>query len=117
MRFQKGDREGDQLDKLKHENRRLKRELKAVRKMLDRYCVAEQKGLIEKNVIQKSRKREKKEELVERWKCYSCEDGVLELIIIGNRYFINGTNCTKHTKTQVFDDSVEGIRPDRYGNQ
>ena len=105
----KTDKELDILDRLKHENRKLKRELKAVRKMLDRYDVAEQSGLIDENAIMPSKKRRKEAELRKLWKCYKCQKGVLKIIRIGNRYFRKCTYCDKHTKSQIWDDSVEGI--------
>ena len=103
------DKEYDTIDRLKHENRKLKRALKQTRKLLDRYCVAEDKGLIDGDVIVPSKKRQKEKELQEKWKCYECEHGVLELIIIGNRYFRKCNQCGKNTKTQVWDESVEGV--------
>lgn len=106
------DRELDMLDKLKSENRKLKRALKSTRKMLDRYEVAEQKGLIENDTIIPSKKRNKEKELKEKWRCYDCERGVLELIIIGNRYFRKCNNCGKRTKSQIWDESVEGVLPE-----
>lgn len=106
-------REHDQLERLKNENRKLKRELKTARKLLDRYCVAEEKGLIEEDVILPSKKRLKEDELLKRWECYECHEGVLELIIIGNRYFRKCNHCGKNTKTQIWDETVEGVRPNR----
>ena len=103
------DKEFDLLDKLKHENAHLKRELKRARKMLDRYDVAEESGLIDENVIVPSRKRKKEAELIKLWKCYACEIGVLKIMRIGNRYLRICTNCDKRTKSQIWDDSVKGI--------
>ncbi|NVM34018.1 MAG: hypothetical protein HWN81_00380 [Candidatus Lokiarchaeota archaeon] len=103
------DKEFDLLDRLKKENKRLKRDLKATRKMLDRYSVAEEKGLIDEGAIMPSKKRQKEKELQEKWKCHDCEKGVLELIIIGNRYFRKCNNCDKHTKSQLWDESVKGV--------
>ena len=104
------DKEIELLDKLKHENRKLKRALKAARKMLDRYQVAEKKGLIEEDIIVPSKKRQKEKELRDKWQCYECDGGILELIIVGNRYFRKCNVCGKHTRSQIWDESVEGIR-------
>ena len=103
------EKEIDLLDKLKHENRKLKRELKVARKMLDRYGVAEEKGLIDERVIMPSKKRHKEKELSDKWRCHDCEIGVLELIIIGNRYFRKCNHCDKHTKSQLWEDAVKGV--------
>jgi ribosomal protein L37AE/L43A len=105
----RGGKEYDLIDRLKHENQKLKRELKTARKMLDRYLVAEEKGLIEEGVIVPSQKREKEAELVEQWTCYECGKGVLRLIRIGNRYFRKCSHCDKHTKSQLWDPSVKGV--------
>lgn len=106
----KTDKEIEQIDRLKYENKKLKRSLKQLRKLLDRYEVAEEKGLIDEGTIIPSKKRQKEQELLERWKCYSCERGVLRLIIVGNRYFRKCDSCGKNTKSQVWGDSVEGIK-------
>ena len=102
-------REFDLLEKLKKENKHLKRELKRARKMLDRYDVAEQKGLINEDIIVPSKKRQKEKELLEKWRCYECENGILRLIIIGNRYLRKCDQCGKNTKSQIWDSSVKGI--------
>jgi hypothetical protein len=98
------------VDRLKHENARLKRELKRARKALDRYAVAEEKGLIDQGVVVPSKKRQLEKEMKERWACHSCETGILRLIILGNRYFRKCDNCAKHTKSQIWDSSVTGIK-------
>lgn len=105
----KTDKEFNIADRLKHENRKLKRSLKAARKLLDRYAIAEEKGLIDEGAIVPSKKRQKEQELTEQWTCYKCEIGVLKITKFGNRYFRKCTNCDRHTKSQVWDPSVEGI--------
>ena len=77
--------------------------------MLDRYDVAEQSGLIDENIIVPSKKRQKETELKKLWTCFECQKGVLKIVRIGNRYLRKCTNCEKHTKSQIWDDSVEGI--------
>ena len=96
------DKELALVDKLKHQNKKLKRELKVARKMLDRYNVAEEKGLIDEDVIVPGKKRNKEQELKDLWRCYECEVGVLKRINIGNSYFRICDKCGKHTKPQVF---------------
>jgi hypothetical protein len=103
------DKELDLLDKLKHENEKLKRELKTTRKQLDRYAVAEEKGLIEKGVVTMGQKRRDEKALVEKWRCYDCNQGILKLVILGNRYLRICDVCGKRTKSQVWHDKVEGI--------
>ena len=105
------DQEFDLLERLKHENKKLKRELKAARKMLDRYQVAEQAGLIEDDVILPSKKRQREQKLKELWSCHEKDcGGVLELVLIGNRYLRICNGCGKHTKTQALEDrDVEAL--------
>ena len=106
----KRDQDFDIIDKLKHENAKLKRDLKQVRKLLDRYSIAEEKGLIDENAIAPSKKRQKERELKEKWQCYTCESGVLRIVMIGNRYFRKCDHCGKNTKSQVWDTSVKGVK-------
>lgn len=104
------DKELELVDKLKHENKKLKREIKAVRKMLDRYLVAEDKGLIDEGIITPGKKRQKEKEIKEHWKCHDCENGYLFIIQVGNRYFRKCNGCGKHTRSQIWDDKVEGLK-------
>lgn len=106
------DKDLDLIDKLKQQVEQLKRELKSTRKLLDRYQVAEQKGLIDDNgLILRSKKRiQQDEEELEnknRWKCYDCKRGFLEIVIFGNRYFRLCNECGKRTKSQIWDESVD----------
>lgn len=106
----KNDKEFDFIDRLKHENKKLKQQLKSLRKMLDRYEMAEQKGLLQADgIIIPSQKREREEVLSERWACYRCEKGVLHLVTLGNRYYRQCSNCSHHTKSQPWNSNVEGI--------
>lgn len=104
----KSEKEFEFIEKLKQENKKLKRDLKVARKLLDRYHVAEEKGLIEEDIITPSKKRQKEKELLEQWQCYTCGKGVLRLIRIGNRYFRKCDKCGKNTKSQLWDPSVKG---------
>ena len=106
------DKEMDTLDRFKHENKKLKRELKTVRKIRDRYAVAEEKGLIEENEIIPSAKRTKEKDIKAAWSCYKCNEGTLRLVIIGNRYFRKCDGCGKNTKSQQIHDNIKGVFPD-----
>ena len=112
--YRKGDKEFDLENRLKHENKKLKRELKAARKLLDRYRMAEEKGLIDEGAIVPSKKRNKEKELQEQWACFTCGQGVLRLkrILTGTpqeRYYRLCDGCGKQTKVQLWHEGVEGI--------
>lgn len=104
------DKELELIDKLKYENKKLKRALKASRKMLDRYNVAEEKGLIDEDIIVPGKKRQKEKELKEQWKCHDCENGYLYIIHIGNRYFRKCNGCSKNTRSQIWNDTIKGLK-------
>lgn len=105
------DKEYDLSDKLKRENEKLQRELGTVRKMLDRYAVAEKKGLIDEEIITPGKKRHKEDELKELWKCYDCGIGFLRLKgPYANRYWRTCDHCGKRTKTQLWNKEVGGLR-------
>jgi hypothetical protein len=79
--------------------------------MLDRYQVAEEKGLIsDDGVIMQSKKRIEENDLVEKWQCYDCTDGILRLVIFGNRYVRICDCCGKRTKSQIWDENVKGVQ-------
>jgi hypothetical protein len=98
------------LEMLKEENKRLKNDLKAVRRMLQQYNEAQEKGLYKDNEIVQSKKRIKEQELIEKWRCFDCKVGILELIIIGNRYIRKCNNCDRRTKSQIYKEGIEGVR-------
>ena len=104
------DKELDLLDKLKHENKKLKRELKAARKTLDRYIVAEKIGLFDGEKVIPSKKRKEVTSIYERWSCHDCGKGCLEIILIGNRYIRQCNECGKRTKSQIIHDELVGIK-------
>ena len=108
----KTDKEYDYIDKLKHENKKLKRELKAARKLLDRYQVAEQCGLFDGEKILPSKKRQKEKNMYEQWKCHDCGKGTLKLIFIGPFYFRRCDICNKTTKRKKIHNELLGIKQD-----
>lgn len=110
----KTDKELDLVDRLKRENKRLKNDIKYLRKMLDRYEVAYEKGLVsEDGIIIRSKKRQRESDLKKRWKCYKCENGHLELIFLGSRYYRQCNRCDNHTRSQPWNSKVEGLIPNK----
>lgn len=107
----RSDKEYDLLDKLKYENQKLKRELKAARKLLDRYQVAEQCGLFDGEKILPSKKRVKEANIYEQWKCHDCGEGTMCLILLGNYYLRKCDRCDKRTQKQTIHKELLGILP------
>lgn len=114
-----GGQDFELLDRLKKENRELKRQLKALRKSLDRIDYQHLNDLIEaqeaahivETPVEYKSKTERNEE---RWKCFSCTDGVLRLVIFqkpgGALYFRRCDCCGKRTKAQKYHDGIEGVK-------
>ena len=109
VRAHNKDKELDINDKLKYEVKKLKRDLKAARKMLDRYLVAEKTGLFDGEKVIPSKKRGEEKGIYEQWKCFSCETGTLELVIFGRFYLRKCGNCGKMTKRQDLNEKVNGV--------
>lgn len=114
----RGQKEQDQLDKLKRENKRLKRNISSLRKQiaridLDRYHNIRE--LLDKYEIEEREEElQRQEELAkEEWKCHDCGRDYLRLVIFNRRdgtfYFRKCFTCNKRTKTQKYHDKVKGI--------
>jgi len=113
------DKEYSDVQRLRYENQQLKKKLASLRKQiarldLDRYQnirdLLEYQDEETKNLNTKS----KRQEMLDKWKCYKCEEGHLRLIILGRPdglyYFRHCTQCENKTKLQKYTDSVEGIK-------
>ena len=113
------DKEFSQLDRLKHENRKLKRQISALRKQLERIDVSRwdnlqelvQKQAEEDKIVEKSKKNNR---LKQKWACFQCDDGVLRLIILNRRdgvfYYRSCSACNNRTKPQKYHKLVDGIK-------
>jgi hypothetical protein len=104
------DREFDLLQKIKEENKRLKRELAALRKQISRLDIDRYENL--KELVQKQYEEDKKIEKTDnldnhRWLCWNCKKDVLKLTILHRRdgefYYRFCQNCKKRTKLQKYD--------------
>ena len=61
----------------------------------------------------KMEKQYRFEDLKAKWKCFSCNEGVLKIFIIpGNRYFRKCTMCDHRTEAQNYEniEDIEGIK-------
>lgn len=112
-------KEYDQVQKLKSENKLLKRQIARLRKQLDRIDVEHFQNL--KEIVKKQRKEDldlyKEEEhksLEEKWKCHKCDDGVLRIVIIDRRngvfYFRRCPSCGNRTKVKPYTEDVKGVK-------
>jgi hypothetical protein len=112
------DREYDDLQKLKYENRKLKRQVSSLRKQIARINIYEYENL--KDLLDKHDQEDRHQTLIEqkekdkkRWECFKCKVGYLKLKIFERRdgifYFRKCNNCENRTKTQKWSEDVEGI--------
>lgn len=112
------DSEQDDLQRLKRENDKLKRQISALRKQLARIDINRYENL--QDLIHKYDKQEAEEILAkeqksneEKWKCYHCQDGVLRLKIYqrldGIFYNRKCDQCPNKTKLKKWNDDIEGV--------
>lgn len=114
-------KEYELLDKLKHENKKLKTEVKRLRKELDKNRIHYENitDLLEQQASEEIQvsKKEERSELLKRWKCHCCEFGIMKLIIIprpdGPRYLRKCTECDNRTRLKKYTEDVEGITDDK----
>ena len=115
------DKEYDMLDKLKHENAKLKKQVSSLRKQLQRVDLDRYENL--KDLIHKhynedlgERIAEEREKLKKQWECNHCGTGFLKIYTInrfdGLVYYRKCTDCSNRTKVKPYTDKVEGIKAD-----
>lgn len=112
-----GDKELDQLQRLKYENQKLKKENSRLRKLIQR-GQADQELLHE--LITKQNEEAEFEQtqklLKNKWRCFKCNEGVLKIHIMkrldGVFYWRRCSNseCDHKTKLQRYTKDVEGIK-------
>ncbi len=117
-RTSRGDKEYDQLDKLKHDNKKLKRQVKKLRKIIDRFDLDrynDVKEWIEKyaNLELEQERAEATKELEKRWKCWDCDQGVFRIHVImrmdGEFYYRMCDQCRKRTSLKKYSKKTEGV--------
>ena len=120
MRRNHGHKELDQIQTLRKENDKLKRQISSLRKQLaridlDRY--GQVKTIVEEHLAQEEQQESTEnmlKKLKEAWKCHNCKDGYLEIFtynkINETWYRRECTNCSHTTKAQRYSpDKVQGI--------
>jgi len=117
MSRRNGDKELDQLQRLKHENHKLKKENSRLRKLIKRGQADQE--LIHELITKQNEEYEleQKEKLLNnKWRCYECQEGVLKIYIIkrldGIFYWRRCSNpeCGHKTKLQRYTKDVAGIK-------
>ena len=118
MKRNHGKKEVDQLQRLKSENKTLKRELSQIRKQMARIDLDRFDTLRE--MIEENQTTEEPEfganfldNLKKTWLCNDCRQGHLEIILYNKVdstwYYRKCSNCPNRTKSQKYFPSVQGI--------
>lgn len=119
-RTRRSGKEYDQLDKLKHENSKLKREIGVLRRQLQRVDFDRYSNLHE--LVNKQRKESlaeeneaKRESLMKEWQCHSCGKDYLRINIWnhpvkGVMYFRKCNTCSHRTEMKPYTKDVKGIK-------
>lgn len=100
------------------ENKKLKRQVAQLRKIIDRIDLERYHNLRDvvlqqesENQIQKAVDKKKSQE--KAWKCHHCPDGILRLKFFENRtgvrYYRKCDGCPHRTKAKEYTEKVEGI--------
>lgn len=115
MARRNGDKELDQLQRLKYENQKLKRENSRLRKLIQRGQADQE--LLHDLVQQKNEEEElaRTQKIEEnQWRCCDCNRGVLKIHTMPRRDGVfywricDNKDCKKHTKLQPFTKDVKG---------
>tara|TARA_B100000902_G_C26972027_1_gene745891 strand:+ start:132 stop:506 length:375 start_codon:yes stop_codon:yes gene_type:complete len=111
------DKELKEIQRLKHDNVALKRQLNRLRKQiarvnLDRFENVRDALEADHREDEQETKLAKQRRLIERWQCFHCGEDYLRLLVInrpdGEFYFRKCPNCDHRTRMQRFDKGVEG---------
>lgn len=95
----KADREDKEIDRLEKDNRELKALVRQLNKRIKRLSRGYKKYLDEEPL------KPEVEEVQEEVKvCWNCARGVLEKIVVLNRYWRQCTVCDKRTKTKLINE-------------
>lgn len=112
----RGEKEFDTLDRLKQENKKLKREVSSLRKALSRIDVERFEKL--KELVGKQRKEDKEDVKQKKTsknkkdrQCYQCGEGSMQLKIFDRRdgvfYYRGCTICDHRTKMKKYHKEVQ----------
>lgn len=112
-KMQRGEKEIEKIDKLKHENQKLRRELSALRKKLGRTDINKLEhleALVSKQRTEQKKIESKKEDDT-KWICHECGKGHMKIFIFSRRdgvfYNRSCNNCPNKTKLKKYHENVE----------
>lgn len=111
------DGEQDELQFLKEQNKKLKREVSGLRKQisrldLDRFeSFKEALDRIDEIEMEQSARRKERQVSKDKWRCWTCDNGTLKLTVLERRdgvyYFRKCEACNKRTRLQRYTPDVE----------
>jgi DNA-directed RNA polymerase subunit M/transcription elongation factor TFIIS len=115
------DKELDELQKVKYENKRLKKQIASLRKQLQRVDIDRYENL--KDLLYKHANEDleekikvQKQKLKKQWECHVCRAGFMKIHTINRRdglvYYRKCTECDNRTKIKPYNNKVEGIADD-----
>ena len=113
------EKELDEIQKLKYENKRLKRQITSLRKQLSRVDIDRYQNL--KDLLYKQTNedledkiREERKKLKKQWECHSCRVGFMQIHTLNRRdglfYYRKCTECDNRTKPKPYKEDVKGIK-------
>jgi len=118
-RTHKNDKELKEVQCLKQENKKLRRQVRKLRKVISKIDIEQYefiKDLMESQAKEDSlpARKAEKEQLEKKWECHNCEDGILRIFVFNRKdgcfYLRKCDVCGKRTKMQKFTDHVEGVK-------
>lgn len=113
------DGEYDQVQRLRHENKRLKNQISQLRKQLSRVDIdrfQNLKDLIEsqEREDQAETKAEEQKKIEQDWKCFECKSGTIRLVVLERKdgvfYYRICDRCPKRTKIKRYNSDVKGVK-------
>jgi len=118
MRRTHKEKEFNQLQQMRKENERLKREISHLRKQLARVDLDRYSHI--KEIIEESYQMEEElegrkilQKLRKDWKCHQCERGFLEIMLYNRPdstwYYRQCNTCAHRTRSQRYSPDVPGI--------
>lgn len=120
-RNSRSDGEFSQIQRLRHENEKLKKQISKLRKQLSRINIDEYanlKEMIEAHSAEDENfdKKLHLEELKHKWTCHECKEDYLRIIIVpradGLFYIRKCPSCNHRTKLKKYTEDVNGIGSD-----
>jgi rubredoxin len=115
----RGDKEYTRLQEIVNENKKLKREIGALRKQLARLDLdrhAYIKDIVDEHYAKEEQEGSTKDmlrQMKEKWRCRECKEGHMVIYLfnkINETWYLRQCNaCSHKTKLQKYDSSVQGI--------